>query len=146
MAAIKFIAEDPIEPIEWVQHIDWAKVRVHRSRAKCALPTPRQKRVVGPSLVAIEQNRLRDRWLTGVGWDHRRLSYSVVEIMRSAWPGMHPRAGDPRVHAILRRACVRDPYWIWKGVWTWRFLTAGEMRRVVEQVARMRAAIALSKE
>lgn len=132
---------------DYIAPYDPHAVVVHRDRRFCALPKPKRDLTL-ESHVAMETTRLLRRWLHGVGWDRRRLTYSVAEIIRRVWSvRQHTSlAGDPYVHEVLRRAKVQDPYCIRKGSWTYRYLTAMEMRRVVKVAAHMRAQVALGRE
>lgn len=132
---------------DYIAPYDPNAVVVHRDRRFCALPKPKRDTTL-ESHVAMETTRLLRRWLSGVGWDRRRLTYSVGEIIRRVWSvRQHTSlAGDPYVHEVLRRANVQDPYCIRKGRWTYRLLSAMEMRRVVKVAAHMRAEVALARE
>lgn len=132
---------------DYIAPYDPNAVVVHRSRRFCALPKPKRDSTL-ESHVAMETTRLLRRWLSGIGWDRRRLTYSVAEIIRRVWSvRQHTSlAGDPYVHEVLRRAKVQDPYCIRKALWTYRLLTTLEMRRVVKLAAHMRAEVALARE
>lgn len=119
------------------------------TRAECRLhPLPPPRDLTLESHVAAERNRLYRRWISGVGWDRRRLHFTLTSCVRRRWPELQQTSfmGHPLVHRLLRRARIRDPYIVESGVWTVRRLTALEMRRVVQVAARMRAEKALGKE